>query len=58
MLTRYFTAIGILVLLALIWRTLLNPQQKRSIDQFTRLFAKLLLIISLLIAAWALLNTK
>ncbi|ULJ60647.1 protein MIGRI [Wielerella bovis] len=48
MLTRYFTAIGILLLLALMVRILLNRPQKRALHQLVVLFAKLLLLISTL----------
>lgn len=56
MLTRYFTAIGVLFLLSLIVRILLNRQQKRVLHQFVTVFAKTLLIISLLSTLITLLN--
>ncbi|ULJ62838.1 hypothetical protein MIS46_01835 [Wielerella bovis] len=56
MLTRYFTAIGILLLLALMVRVLLNRQQKQVLHQFVSVFAIILLLISLLYALIILLN--
>ncbi|MCG7656313.1 protein MIGRI [Wielerella bovis] len=56
MLTRYFTVIGILLLLALMVRILLNRQQKQVLHQFVSVFAIILLLISLLYALIILLN--
>ncbi|ULJ65068.1 protein MIGRI [Wielerella bovis] len=56
MLTRYFTVIGILLLLALMVRILLNRPQKQVLHQFVSVFAIILLLISLLYALIILLN--
>ncbi|ULJ69645.1 hypothetical protein MIS45_01960 [Wielerella bovis] len=55
MLTRYFTVIGILLLLALMVRVLLNRQQKRALHQLFVLFSKLLLLTGTLITLLTLL---
>ena len=53
MLTRYFTAIGAFILIALVIRNLLTRQQQRVLHGLVTVFAKILLAVSALSALLA-----
>ena len=49
---RYLTVAGGLILIVLIARQLLSRRQQRAVHEFVTLFAKILLIASLLMAVF------
>lgn len=54
MLTRYFTAIGLMLAAVLIVRHLFGPRRRRALDDLVRLIAKVMVFSALLALAWKL----
>lgn len=48
MLTRYFTAVILMILCALIIRNLLNRRQQRAVTELVALAAKVIVLVSLI----------
>jgi hypothetical protein len=56
MLTRYLTLISALILIILIIRNLFTRQQQHAIDTTVKQIAKILIIVSIIAAAYALIK--